>query len=102
MHLAVIVDTRSGLMVAEEAILTQGSSSSLYIFNDGKAVKRTVTLGKREIGRVEITAGISAGEPVIIRGIQRLRDGAPARLVEDAAETVGKKGEKGDRRKGAS
>jgi len=103
MHLAVILDTRTGLVVAEEAILTQGSTSFLYVFDDGKAAKRTVTLGKREFGRVEITAGISVGELVIIRGIQRLRDGAPARLVGEAAETVGsKKDGDGDQRKGSS
>ena len=79
MHLAVIVDTRLGLMIAEEAITAKGQSSSVFVVADGKAVRRTVTLGKRELGRVEITDGLAPGDLVVVRGIQRLRDGAEVR-----------------------
>ncbi|VAW12171.1 Probable Co/Zn/Cd efflux system membrane fusion protein [hydrothermal vent metagenome] len=101
MHLAVILDTRRGLMVAEEAITAKGKSSTVFIVDDGKAVLRTVTLGAREFGQVEITNGLAPGDLVVVRGIQRLRDGAVVRPAGKGAppkkgKTPGGAGKKPD------
>jgi membrane fusion protein (multidrug efflux system) len=41
-----------------------------------------VRLGLRLPGEVEVRDGLNAGEPVVVRGIQRLRNDLPVRVVE--------------------
>jgi len=41
------------------------------------ARKREVTTGRRRPGEVEIVAGISPGDRVVVEGTQKIREGAP-------------------------
>lgn len=85
-HLAVVLDSRPAVMVPEEAVMVQGARTFVFVAVDGKAVERDVATGNRELGAVEITSGVAAGDQVVVRGTQRLRDGAPIRVLDaDAA-----------------
>ena len=42
---------------------------------------RTVTLGLRLPGRVEVREGLKAGERVIVEGLQKIVPGKPVRLA---------------------
>jgi len=48
----------------------------------GVAVKREVETGEIFDGKIQIKAGLSAGESVIVQGVYGLADGAPIRLKE--------------------
>ena len=48
----------------------------VYVVQDGKAVVRRVTVGSTEADQAAISEGLSAGEPVIVDGIDRLREGS--------------------------
>ena len=85
MHVAVVLESREAVMVPEEAVMVQGSRSFVYVVADGHAKMRNVTLGHREPGAVEVTKGLAPGDSVVVRGTQRLRDGAPVRVLDDAA-----------------
>jgi len=51
-----------------------------YIVVDGKAVERVLTLGLRTPeGRIEVLRGIAAGERLVVRGGDALRDGSAVR-----------------------
>jgi membrane fusion protein (multidrug efflux system) len=52
---------------------------------DGRAEKRKVQTGSRQVGQVQVTDGLRAGELVVTEGTQKLRDGAAVRLLEQAA-----------------
>ncbi len=83
MHLTVVLDVRQALMVPEEAIVAEGESTYLWVADaNDNALRRTVTLGQRDLGAVEIIDGLAEGERVVVRGVQRLRDGAPLRILE--------------------
>ncbi|MCR9135222.1 MAG: efflux RND transporter periplasmic adaptor subunit [Alphaproteobacteria bacterium] len=82
MRLNLAKGERDAVVVTEEAILVQGSNSFLFVVEDGKAVRRNIETGVRRDGMVEVTSGVSAGEPVIARGIQSLRDGTHVEPVE--------------------
>lgn len=82
MRLNLAKGEREAVVVTEEAILVQGSDAYLFVVEDGKAVRRRIVTGVRRDGMVEVTSGVSAGEPVIARGIQSLRDGTRVKLVE--------------------
>ncbi len=61
------------------ASVVQTTPEGSYVFvSDGKfAKKKVVSIGKNYKGQVEITEGLSAGDPVITMGYQDLVDGQP-------------------------
>jgi membrane fusion protein (multidrug efflux system) len=84
MHISVILEARRAITVAEEAIVVDGEQAFVFVVvaddagkgdNGERAVRRDVTLGQRSFGHVEIVDGVSEGEQVIVRGVQRVRDG---------------------------
>jgi membrane fusion protein (multidrug efflux system) len=74
-------EERSVVMVPEEAVVPRGDNHLLYIVEDGHAVERTVKLGARRAGAVEILEGLAAGERVVTAGHMRLKDGSPVEIV---------------------
>lgn len=81
-------DARPALVVPEEALVPEQARQFVYVIEGGVAAKREVTLGRREPGFVEITAGLSAGERVVIEGTIKLRDGAAVSEVGGAPATA--------------
>ncbi|MGH2362555.1 MAG: efflux RND transporter periplasmic adaptor subunit, partial [bacterium] len=74
-------ERRQVLMVPEEALSPRQGKQYLFLVENGRAVEREVELGARTPGLAEIRSGISAGDVVVLEGIQRLRDGVPVRLL---------------------
>jgi membrane fusion protein (multidrug efflux system) len=70
------------LLVAEEALDPVGERNYVYVIRGNHARRVEVRLGQRLQGEVEVLSGVDAGEPVVVRGIQRLRNDAPVRVVE--------------------
>jgi membrane fusion protein (multidrug efflux system) len=65
------------VVIPEEAVLALQGTNIVWAVQDGKAARRPVTLGVRTPGFVEVTDGVTAGEQVVIGGLERLADGAP-------------------------
>jgi multidrug efflux system membrane fusion protein len=62
-----------------------------YVVENDTAVERVLTIGMRTVdGQAEVLAGLKAGELLVIRGGEALRDGAPVRIAK-AAEKVPEK-----------
>jgi membrane fusion protein (multidrug efflux system) len=70
------------LLVPEEAIDPVGDRTFVYAVRDGRAVRREVRLGMRAQGEVEVVSGVTAEDQVVVRGLQRLRDGVPVHVTE--------------------
>ncbi len=91
MRLDLALAGRDGIVVPEEAIALEGGEPFVFVVADGRAERRAVEIGLRRGGMVEIT-GVAAGEPVIARGIQSVRDGGPVNVIKEtpaeAAENV--------------
>ncbi|MBP1653936.1 MAG: efflux transporter, family, subunit [Bacteroidetes bacterium] len=68
-----------------EAIVVDGSrllqidsdTYALFVEQDGRAVRRIVTLGARNGSSFEISSGVSAGDRLIVTGVETLYDGQP-------------------------
>ena len=69
-------DEREALVIPEEALTPEAERQYVYVVADGKVSRREVRIGGRQPGTVEILAGLSAGERVIVEGTQKVRDGA--------------------------
>lgn len=72
----------SALLVPEEAIDPVGDRAYVFAVRHGRAVRQEVKLGMRVPGEVEILEGLSADEQVVVRGLQRLRNGMPVNVTE--------------------
>jgi membrane fusion protein (multidrug efflux system) len=70
------------LLIAEEALDPIGDRNFVYVIRNDRARRVEVKLGQRLPGEVEITSGLAAGDQVVVRGIQRLRNDAPVRVTE--------------------
>jgi multidrug efflux pump subunit AcrA (membrane-fusion protein) len=65
----------NALIVREDAIQPLRTANIVWVVADGKASRRTVQLGSRSNGVVEILEGIKAGEQVVVGGLERMADG---------------------------
>lgn len=81
MRLSLAMGERDAVVVSEEAILVQGGNPFLFVVEDGKAVQRRIVAGARRDGMVEVLSGVAAGEDVVSRGIQSLRNGIRVEVI---------------------
>lgn len=74
---ALEVARRDNAVIApEEAIVAEGPRQVAYVVGkDNRIERRVVMIGQRSFGKVEITEGLQAGEAIVARGIQRVRNG---------------------------
>ncbi|UFN51011.1 efflux RND transporter periplasmic adaptor subunit [Roseomonas sp. OT10] len=73
------------LLIPEEALDPVGDRAFVFVVRDNRAKRVEVALGQRLPGEVEVLRGVAVGEPVVVRGIQRLRPDAPVRVTETMA-----------------
>lgn len=80
------VETRAGVIaIPLTAIRDAGARTFVYAIIDGRLVEREVKLGLRDetagAARVEVLAGLAAGERIVAANLGALRAGAPVRIA---------------------
>jgi membrane fusion protein, multidrug efflux system len=88
MHVEVVLEERPAVLIPEEAVVSIGEDTFVFTVRDERAQRLPVRLGQRRSGSVEVLEGLGAGDPVVRRGTQRLRDGAPVRIQGAAGEAA--------------
>lgn len=79
----VLLDRRDKVLgVARGSFVDEGGGSHAYVVRGGYAEKVAVTLGARSLDRVEIVAGLKAGDRVVISGSDNFK-GASRVLIAD-------------------
>ncbi|OKH88122.1 efflux RND transporter periplasmic adaptor subunit [Thalassospira sp. TSL5-1] len=78
------------LLVPEDAVIRKGANGAqiVVVAADGRAERRDVVLGDAIGGRLVVKSGLKAGEIIVIRGQDRVQDGATVNLAsasQDAA-----------------
>jgi len=69
------------VMIPEQAVVTRGLDTTVFVVADGKARRKPVTLGVRGGGMVEVIGGVTAGETVVIDGQAALNDNDQVSIV---------------------
>ena len=69
--------SRDVLTVHKDAVVRRQGQAFVYVAADGQAQIRPVQLGAAVGGRFEVLGGLGPGEPVVVRGNERLRPGQP-------------------------
>lgn len=67
----------AAVVVPEDAVQPLRTTNVIWAVVEGKAVRREVRLGARSQGRVEVLSGVTAGELVVVGGLERMMDGMP-------------------------
>ncbi len=88
------------LLVPRIAVVSEKGEQVVFVAEDGKAVRRLVTVGFQDDHHAEILDGLAEGEPVVIQGQRSLKDGQPLNILErmefaeeeQAVEAPAKKG----------
>jgi RND family efflux transporter MFP subunit len=82
-RVAVPVETASGAVVIPSGALLAlpGGGSVVFVAQDEKAVRRPVQTGLEAGGFVQILDGVAAGEDVVVRGQESLKDGAALKIM---------------------
>ena len=75
-------------VVDKSVILTDETTSYVYIVEDGKAKKVTVTIGLTNGTEVEITSGVSLGDDIVVVGQEYVHDGDTLNVVKRDGESV--------------
>ncbi len=73
------------LLVPEEALVSTGTKHFVFAVVGDKSMRTEVTLGERQPGEVEVRDGLEPGMLVVVGGLQKVRHGAPVRIVERGA-----------------
>jgi membrane fusion protein (multidrug efflux system) len=79
--------TREGapsLMLPESAVVPEQGRAFVFVVDGGKATRREVQLGRRRTGAVEVLAGVTADDRVVVEGMLKIRDGGQVREAGSA------------------
>lgn len=69
------------LMVPEQAIWPVGQDKTVFVVEDGKAIQKTISIGQRENGFVEVVSGLSTGDEVVTAGQMKIFNGADVKTI---------------------
>lgn len=71
---------RMVLSVHKDALTSSRGIPTVFVVEDGRAHARAIRIGEGVGTRFEVLAGLEAGDLVVIRGNERLRDGRRVRI----------------------
>jgi membrane fusion protein (multidrug efflux system) len=96
MTVELVLETRNSILIPETAIVPEAGAAYAYVVEDSTVSRRNIEIGLRRDGEAEIISGVEDGEAVIVRGVQKVRDGADVRIIDENLPTasVPKKGER--------
>jgi membrane fusion protein (multidrug efflux system) len=69
------------VVIPEDAVLPLQGEFLVWVVTNDRAERRTVDLGVRTPGFVEVLRGVAAGEDVVVGGAERLSEGASVRAT---------------------
>jgi len=70
------------LLIPSVALIERGQLTGVYGVNDqGRVELRLVTAGKTYDGKIEILSGLSAGDRIVVRGMEKLAEGSRVAVV---------------------
>ena len=78
-----IGSNRQSPVIPQTAIRPSEKGFLAYTVDNGVATQRVLTLGMRTAdGQVEVKDGLRAGEMLVVRGAEALRDGAKVKVTQ--------------------
>jgi RND family efflux transporter MFP subunit len=69
-------------LIPQSAVRKEGTSSVVFLVRDAKLERRAVTLGAEHSGNVEVIAGVSPGDSLVVRGPEALHEGELVKIKQ--------------------
>lgn len=88
LNIIVLLDVETILQLPESTIIPIENKHYVFIENNGKAVRKTIQIGRRHRGLVEVVSGLVAGENVVVEGALKLRDGTEINVINQPTEVL--------------
>ena len=85
LSLHVVRNVEQILQIPESAVIPIEDQHFVFAVEEDKAVKKSLKIGRRYQGFVEVLSGVSAGTQVVIEGALKLRDGVKVNVLENKA-----------------
>jgi len=97
LNISVILQVEEILQLPESAIIPIEDKHYVFVVHDDIAQRKTIKIGRRHPGVVEVLSGLVAGEQVVVEGALKLREGVavtilPPNKVEAEAKQQDKEG----------
>jgi membrane fusion protein (multidrug efflux system) len=80
----VVTAERTALVVPEGAVFQVQNRAYVYTVDGDTVHQREIEVGGRRFGIVEVLGGLNEGDPIVVEGIIKLREGARVRFEEAA------------------
>jgi membrane fusion protein (multidrug efflux system) len=81
LNIIVLLDVETILQLPESTIIPIENKHYVFIEVNGKAVRKTIQIGRRHLGLVEVVSGLIVGEKVVVEGALKLRDGVGIDII---------------------
>ena len=78
----VLLEKPQTLVIPREAVIETGSEMSVFVVEEKKAFRRSITIGYEQDPMVEVLKGLNEGDQVVIKGQQSIKDGFSIRVIE--------------------
>lgn len=89
-RLSIVYDRHEqALQVPRVALVGEGDDTAVFVVEDGLAVRKPVQTGFSDNGMIEVTAGLSDGQRVIIVGQVGLKDGSKVTVINREPASTG-------------
>lgn len=87
----ILSETPSVTIIPEEAVVSFGGDTWVFVVTEGAAHRKRVVLGDRTPGEVQVLDGLEVGETIVAIGQHRLTDGAKVEVTQttERAERLG-------------
>jgi RND family efflux transporter MFP subunit len=72
--------SKARAIIPQSAVRAQGNAAYVFAVQGGRLERRAVSLGRQLGSDVEVIAGVSAGDPLVVRGPENLQDGEKVKV----------------------
>ena len=82
-----VAEAEDVVVIPYSAVVWQGRDGFVFLVENGRAVRRPVKVGIRELDRCQILDGLAPGDLLVVEGYRGLKDGDPVVPVMHAGES---------------
>ena len=75
-------NSQQALLVPKDSLVLSSSGTSVYVIRDNTAISVNIEMGMPRDSLIEVRGALKLGEPVVIRGNERLRPGQRVSVIE--------------------
>jgi len=69
------------IVIPRHTVLERDQGRVVYVFEDGKAFRRDITIGLSQLDQVQVVQGLNKGELIVVEGHTKLTDGEEVNVV---------------------